>query len=118
MDLEGQLSNPVQRRLTDTGIDDLVARYEAGSTIETLAHQFGVHRTTVMTHLDPHGIPRRAPRKLTDQMVTAAAQRYASGDARRDRRHLRHRAIHADARILAGRRPYQASRSTAFRLTS
>ena len=77
---KGRLSNPVQRRLTDAEIDDLVAQYEAGSTIKTLAHQFGVHRTTVMTHLDRHGIPRRAPRKLTDQMVIAAAQRYASGE--------------------------------------
>jgi len=77
---EGRLSNPVQRRLTDTEIDDLVARYEAGSTIEILASKFGVHRTTVMDHLRRRAVPRRTPRKLTDQMVADAAHRYSSGE--------------------------------------
>jgi hypothetical protein len=78
---KGRLSNPVQRRLTDTGIDDLVAWYEAGSTIEMLASTFGIHRTTVMTHLERRGVSRRSPRKLTDEMVAGAAHRYTSGEA-------------------------------------
>jgi AraC-like DNA-binding protein len=49
----GRLSNPVQRRLSDTEIDDLVAQYEA---------------------------PRRSPRKLTNPMVDQAAHRYSSGE--------------------------------------
>ena len=77
---KGQLSNPVQRRLTDTEIDDLVARYEARSTIEILASKFGVHRTTVMDHLRRRAVPRRTPRKLTDQMVADSAHRYSSGE--------------------------------------
>ena len=77
---KGRLSNPVQRRLTDTEIDDLVARYEARSTIEILASKFGVHRTTVMDHLRRRAVPRRTPRKLTDQMVADAAHRYSSGE--------------------------------------
>ena len=80
MDLKGQLSNPVQQRLTDTEIDDLVAQYETGSTIDTLAHEFGVHRTTVMEHLKRRGIPRRSPRKLTGQAVAEAAHLYTSGE--------------------------------------
>jgi hypothetical protein len=77
----GQLSNPVQRRLTDTGTDDLVARYEAGSTVDALAREFGIHRTTVMAHLERRGIPRRSPRKLTDSLVTEEAQRYRGGNS-------------------------------------
>lgn len=76
----GRLSNPVQRRLTDTEIDDLVTQHEAGSTIEMLASTFGIHRTTVMTHLERRGIPRRAPRKLSDRSTAEAARRYESGE--------------------------------------
>ena len=79
-DQRGRLSNPAQRRLTDAEIGDLVARYEAGSTIEMLASTFGIHRTTVMTHLGRRGIPHRTPRKLTAVMVAGAAHRYASGE--------------------------------------
>ena len=77
---KGRLSNPAQRRLTDSEIDDLVAQYQAGSTIEMLASKFGVHRTTVMDHLKRRAVPHRTPRKLTDDMVAEAAQRYASGE--------------------------------------
>jgi len=80
VDLEGQLSNPVQRRLTDTDIDDLVSVYEAGSTIEAVALEFGVHRTTVMTNLERRGVPRRTTRRLSDHMVTEAARLYSSGE--------------------------------------
>ena len=80
VDLKGQLSNPVQRRLADAVIDDLVTRYEAGSTIEVLASTFGIHRTTVMAHLERPGVPRRGPRKLTDEMVAEAAHRCTSGE--------------------------------------
>lgn len=75
----GRLSSPVQRRLTNTEIDDLAAQYCAGSTIQTLAREFGLHRTTVMDHLERLGIARRTPRKLTDPDVIDAAKRYASG---------------------------------------
>jgi AraC-like DNA-binding protein len=77
---KGRLSNPAQRRLTDTGIDALVAEYEAGSTIELLASRFGIHRTTVMTHLERRGISRRSPRRLTDEIVAGAAHCYTTGE--------------------------------------
>jgi len=79
VDLKGQLSNPLQRRLTDSDIDVLVAAYQAGSTIDMLEREFGVHRTTVMAHLERRRVRRRSLRKLDDQMVTAAAHRYANG---------------------------------------
>ena len=42
-----------------------------------LASTFGIHRTTVMAHLERRGISRRSPRKLTDEMVAGVAHRYA-----------------------------------------
>jgi predicted DNA binding protein len=78
--VKGRLSNPVQRRLTDSDIDALVGAYQAGSTIEMLANTFGVHRTTAIAHLERRGISRRSPRKLTDEMVTGAEQRYTGGE--------------------------------------
>jgi AraC-like DNA-binding protein len=77
---KGRLSNPVQRRITDAEIDDLVTRYETGSTIKELAREFGIHRTTVMGHLERRAIPRRSPRKLTNQIVGQSAHRYSSGE--------------------------------------
>jgi len=76
---KGRLSNPVQRRLTGTDLDALVARYQAGSTIDALAHEFRVHRTTVMDHLKRRAVPRRGMRKLTDSRVAEAAHRYSNG---------------------------------------
>ena len=40
-----------QTRLTPPQIDELIHRRASGSTIEELAHSFGIHRTTVMAHL-------------------------------------------------------------------
>lgn len=77
---KGRLSNPVQRRLTDREVDDLVTQYEAGSTIDTLAQEFKIHRTTVMAHLERRGVPGRSTRKLSHRMVIEAARRYAGGE--------------------------------------
>ena len=48
--------------------------------IETLACEFGIHRTTVMAHLERRGVARRTPRKLTDQLVKDAAHLYTRGE--------------------------------------
>jgi DNA-binding MarR family transcriptional regulator len=76
----GRLSNPVQRRLTDNEIDDLVTQYQAGATIDVLAEKMGLHRTTVIDQLERQGVPRRSPRKLTDEVVSSAVRRYTSGE--------------------------------------
>jgi transposase len=78
----GRLSNPVQRRLSEAIVDDLVSAYLEGSSIDSLATQFGVNRTTIITHLDRRGIQRRkVVRKLTDRIVQRAATRYRKGES-------------------------------------
>lgn len=60
VDRKGRLSNPPQRRLSPTDLDDLIEAYQAGATISQLADEFGIHRTTVAGHLDRHGVPRHS----------------------------------------------------------
>jgi hypothetical protein len=77
---KGQLSNPVQRRLSEATIDDLVTAYLKGSSIDSLVAQSGVSRTTIIVHLDRRGIQlRKVVRKMTDRMVRCAATRYSKG---------------------------------------
>ena len=80
VDLKGRLSNPPQRRLSPTDLDDLLEAYKAGATINQLAVEFGIHRTTVAGHLDRHGVPRHS--ELTvwdDDILREAAEMYATG---------------------------------------
>lgn len=79
---EGRLSNPVQRRLSESTIDDLVSAYLAGSSIDSLAAKLGVNRTTIISHLDRSGIERRkSVRKMTDRSVRQAAKCYEAGES-------------------------------------
>jgi len=48
-----------QRRLTPSEIVSLAQEYAAGATVNRLADRFGVHRTTVLMHLERQGISRR-----------------------------------------------------------
>lgn len=51
-----------------------------GAAVSELARLFGVHSTTVTSHLERNGIVRRGNvRKMTDRAVLAAAGEYASG---------------------------------------
>jgi hypothetical protein len=78
----GRLSNPVQRRLSEATVDELVEEYLAGSSIDSLANDRQVNRTTVMGHLERRGVERRrTARKLTDGAVSKAAARYESGES-------------------------------------
>jgi len=46
-------------------------------TVDQLAERYHLHRTTVMRHLDKAGIEtRRIARKLTDEQVRRAVERY------------------------------------------
>ena len=77
---EGRLSNPVQRRLSKAEIDDLIRYYGSGMSVNVIAHRFGIHRTTVMNHLESRGVQsRRSRRKLSTATVVLAASRYAGG---------------------------------------
>lgn len=58
----------------------MVAAYLAGDTVNDLAQQFRVHRTTVMAHLTRRNIERPTMSANWDQDTLAAAARlYASG---------------------------------------
>jgi len=77
---EGRLSNPVQRRLDEAAIDEIVSLYLQGLSIAQLATHLSIHRTTVFSHLDNRGVTRRRiERKLSDEQVAAAAERYKGG---------------------------------------
>jgi AraC-like DNA-binding protein len=81
-DLEekGRLSNPVQRRLSANEIDELARLYREGASIDALGRRYGIHRTTIITHLDQREVPRRrVVRKMTDSLVARASERYAEG---------------------------------------
>ena len=80
VDLKGRLSNPPQRRLSPTDIDDVIAAYQAGATISQLAMEFGVHRTTLAGHLDRHGVPRHSEQTAwDDEILKEAAEQYTGG---------------------------------------
>ena len=77
---EGRLSNPVQRRLATAILDHLVEDYVGGLSINALSRRFGIHRTTVMNHLESRGVQRRRNiRKLSSADVALAAGHYAKG---------------------------------------
>ena len=77
---KGRLSNPPQRRLSPTQIDDLVEAYRAGATMTQLAADFGIHRTTVAGHLDRHDVPRHHEQTTWDDItLRRAADLYATG---------------------------------------
>jgi hypothetical protein len=72
----------VQRRLSDHEVDEFVIAYLGGSSIDALAEQLHVNRTTIICHLDRRGIERRkSVRKMTDRLVRQSAKRYESGDS-------------------------------------
>ena len=73
---KGRLSNPVQHRLSAMEVEHLVHRYREGASIDRLAREHEVHRTTVIHHLHRAGIARRrVVRKMTDESVARAAAR-------------------------------------------
>lgn len=70
----------VQKRLADNDILALVEAYRSGSTVARLTRDFGINRTTVLQHLQRHGVSRRPHiRKLTDRQVAEAVQLYEEG---------------------------------------
>lgn len=69
-----------QNRLAVDQIDEVVTRYVDGASIDALAREYGINRTTVIGHLERNGVERRRnPRKMTDDKVRDAASRYSSG---------------------------------------
>ncbi len=70
----------VQRRLSSSDVDALVAAYKRGRSLPDLAAEFGVHRRTVAKHLDGHGVARRRnARKMAQPQVEEAIRQYETG---------------------------------------
>ena len=69
-------------RSDDSEIDHLVAAYTAGHSVAELAAELGVHRTTILHHLEQRGIARRRfVRKLSDFDVAKATADYAERES-------------------------------------
>ena len=78
--LKPEARRPVQRRLSAGDVDEICTAYISGNSINQLARQHGVNRTTIIKHLDSHGVPRRrVVRKMTDAHVTEAEAMYRDG---------------------------------------
>jgi hypothetical protein len=70
--------NQAQVRLGPSDVAALVEGYQAGSTLEEVASEFGVHVQTAAAHLKRQGVPQRRQR-LTDEQVAEAVQLYEGG---------------------------------------
>lgn len=70
----------MQHRLSAREVEQLIHRYRGGASIDRLAREHEVHRTTVVHHLDCAGVARRrVVRKVTDESVARASARYDQG---------------------------------------
>lgn len=68
----------VARRLKDHEVKELVAAYEAGSTLRQLAERFKIERRTVSNILKRQGVSTRW-RRLSEADVDKAEHLYAQG---------------------------------------
>jgi hypothetical protein len=65
-------------RLDDAQTQQLIASYQAGSTVYQLANQFDIERRTVSAILHRHNVPMRR-RGLTDDQIDDAERLYRQG---------------------------------------
>jgi DNA-directed RNA polymerase specialized sigma24 family protein len=68
----------VQRKLTDEQLRKLFVGYEQGRPIDELAAHFGIHRSTVLDHLNRSTAKRRYP-ALDERRIKLAIERYGAG---------------------------------------
>ena len=69
-----------QTWLKSEQVRELLAAYQAGSTLRELSARFGLHEHTVKPHLERHGIERRVSRaKLSPNDIERAGELYRSG---------------------------------------
>lgn len=69
-----------QTRLSEDAVAELVDAYQAGATIAELGDRFHVNPTTVVRHLERHGVARRQPqRSLSDAQIEEASRLYQDG---------------------------------------
>jgi DNA-directed RNA polymerase sigma subunit (sigma70/sigma32) len=72
-------SHQLQHRLKPDETNELLADYNVGTTIDALAEQFRVNRTTVLSILDRAGAERRAG--VIDRNLDEARRLYESGSS-------------------------------------
>ena len=73
---------PIQRRLTPSELEAVVAQYQSGRSLKQLGREFRVHHRTVAIHLERLGIARRVNlTKLTAPDAKRAVARYRAGDS-------------------------------------
>ena len=105
---KGRLSNPVQRRLSPTEIDNMIVElYAEGSSIDPLARRYGVHRNTIIKHLDERRVETTAGRPQDDRQhrrtgcdpISESPRRVAQGG----RVQVRRRRENPRPRVQAGR---------------
>lgn len=78
MEREPRPTPKVARRLKDHEVKELVAAYEAGSTLRQLAERFKIERRTVSNILKRQGVSTRW-RRLSEADVDKAEHLYAQG---------------------------------------
>ena len=71
-------SRQVQHRVSKSEIEQLVIIYQSGRTVNDLADDFQVNRTTVMAHLRRAGVPRRES-KIGDTQLSEVVECYFAG---------------------------------------
>jgi hypothetical protein len=76
--VNSRIPKAVHRRLRPAQVEELVAGYQAGSTVYQLAEQFRINRGTVSKLLEREGVPRRG-RPLSPAQVEQASRLYATG---------------------------------------
>ena len=68
----------IARRLSESDVTELIARYREGATVYDLADGFHIHRSTVSGHLHRRGVKMRR-RGLDEQQVDLAIRLYQRG---------------------------------------
>jgi len=69
----------VQRRISPAESADLVAAFQAGVQVNTLAQHYTINRTTVLSHLKQNAV-RRDRFSLSDVQIVKAIRLYRKGN--------------------------------------
>jgi DNA invertase Pin-like site-specific DNA recombinase len=74
-----ELAPSLQIRLEPSQVVLLVDKYEEGASVNKLAEQFRVDRTTVLAHLRRREVPKQVRRTLGPDEIENAIQLYVAG---------------------------------------
>lgn len=71
----------MQRRLKPPQVEELLQGYREGVPINDLSAQFGIHRSTLLEHLNRADLPRRRYPALQGDELKEARRLYESGQS-------------------------------------